>query len=148
MSPRIQTLTLPYSREQLFDVAADVERYPDYLPGWVNVTILQRQGERLLVEQQLGFRFLRQALVTTAELGRPDYVRFSSEDGPFSALLLEWSFIATALGHCQVTLHIDYQLRSHTLSRVVDALFERGASEIAARFQRRAAELYGYGTLR
>ena len=48
--------TLPYSCEQLFDLAADVESYQEYLPGWVSARTLERTGNRLRVEQQLGLK--------------------------------------------------------------------------------------------
>jgi coenzyme Q-binding protein COQ10 len=62
---------LPWSCEQLFDLAADVENYPAYLPGWVSARVIERTDKRLRVEQQLGLKLLRQPFVSTAELERP-----------------------------------------------------------------------------
>jgi coenzyme Q-binding protein COQ10 len=45
---------LPYRREQLFDLAADVERYPEFLPWWLSATVRHRDGEIYSTDQVVG----------------------------------------------------------------------------------------------
>jgi len=134
--------TLPWSCEQLFDLAADVEGYPDYVPGWVSARIVERTDKRLRVEQQLGLKLLRQPFVSTAELERPARITVHSDDGPFRCLRLEWRFEAAGLQRCRVSLSIDLQLKSLFLEPMVNSLFNLAAADIISRFEIRAHTVY------
>jgi len=134
--------TLPWSCEQLFNLAADVESYPDYVPGWVSARIVERTDKRLRVEQQLGLKLLRQPFVSTAELERPRRITVHSDDGPFRCLRLEWRFEAAGLQQCRVSLSIDLQLRSSFLEPMVNSLFNLAAADIISRFEIRAHTVY------
>jgi len=133
---------LPWSCEQLFDLAADVESYPDYVPGWVSARIVERTDTHLRVEQQLGLKLLRQPFVSTAELERPGRITVHSDDGPFRCLRLEWRFEAAGLQRCRVSLSIDLQLNSSFLEPMVNSLFSLAAADIISRFEIRAHTLY------
>ena len=133
---------LPWSCEQLFDLAADVESYPDYVPGWVSARVIERADKRLRVEQQLGLKLLRQPFVSTAELERPGRITVHSDDGPFRCLRLEWRFEAVGLQRCRVSLSIDLQLNSSFLEPMVNSLFNLAAADIISRFEIRAHTVY------
>ena len=135
--------TLSYSCEQLFDLAADVESYPEYLPGWVSAKILERTGHSLRVEQQLGLKSFTQAFVTTAVLDRPQKVSIHSDDAPFRFLQIEWCFEPAGPGQCTVSLEFNYQMRFGLIEKMAAALFEYTSLEIIKRFSRRAQTLYG-----
>lgn len=135
--------TLPYSCEQLFDLAADVESYPEYMPGWINARILQRSGNRLRVEQQLGLKLLPHPFISNAILDRPHKVTICSNDGPFRSLQIEWRFAADAPGYCKVSLRFNYELHNTVLERLAAALINRTSAEIITRFNGRAQLRYG-----
>jgi coenzyme Q-binding protein COQ10 len=143
MSTHSASRTLPYSCEQLFDLAADVESYPEYLPGWVGARILERNGNRLRVEQQLGLKLLSLPFVTTAVLDRAQKISIHSSDGPFRFLQIEWRFEPAGPGYCTVLLDFNYQLRAGFIERMAAALFDHSSTEIINRFDRRAQILYG-----
>ena len=136
---------LPWSCQQLFDLAADVESYPDYLPGWSSVRVIDRTDRRLRVEQQLGLKLLRQPFTSTAELERPHRITVHSDDGPFRHLRLEWRFEAAGVQQCRVSLNIDLHLNSSFLEPMVNNLFNLAAVDIMSRFEIRAHALYEGG---
>ena len=142
MSTHSASRTLPYSCEQLFDLAADVESYPDYLPGWVSARILEHTGNRLRVEQQLGLKLIPLPFITTAVLDRPQSISIHSSDGPFRSLQIEWRFEPAGPGHCTVFLAFNFQMRAGFLEPVVTALFDHSSPEILNRFEKRAKKLY------
>ena len=142
MSTHSASRTLPYSCEQLFDLAADVESYPEYLPGWVDARILERTGDQLRVEQQLGLKLLPLPFVTTATLDRPHKISIHSSDGPFRFLQIEWRFEPAGPGYCTVLLDFNYQLRAGILERMASALFDHSSPEILNRFEKRAQMFY------
>ena len=136
------TETLPWSREQLFDLAADVERYPQFLPGWLDVAILERSETRLQVRQQLGLQLLRQPFVSTAQLQRPERISIHSDDGPFQRLHIEWCFETINPALTRVSLSIKLTLNSPFLESMAGALFNIAAADIVARFGSRAESIY------
>jgi coenzyme Q-binding protein COQ10 len=129
--------------EELFELAADIERYPEFLPGWEAVRVLQRDCDRLHVEQHLGFPAFSHAFVSTARLEPPERVFIRSQDGPFRDLQIEWRFEACDEGLCQVSFRMEYELASHMLEIVAEPVFQAAASDVVARFRARARELYG-----
>ncbi|HFD79785.1 MAG TPA: type II toxin-antitoxin system RatA family toxin [Gammaproteobacteria bacterium] len=133
--------TLPWSCEQLFDLAADVERYPEYLPGWVSAEVVDRSENRLQVRQQLGLPGLQCPFVSVAELQRPRSVLVRSQDGPFRHLRIEWRFEAHRSGRCRVSLTMEYRLRNPLLEGVAATLFSRSATNVMERFAARAAAI-------
>jgi coenzyme Q-binding protein COQ10 len=142
MSTHSASRTLPYSCEQLFDLAADVESYPDYLPGWVSARILEHTGNRLRVEQQLGLKLIPLPFVTTAVLDRPQKISIHSKDGPFRFLQIDWRFEPAGPGCCTVFLAFNFQMRVSFLEQAVTALFDHSSPEILNRFDKRAKILY------
>ncbi len=60
---------LPYEREQVFDLVADVERYPDFLPWWVAVRVSQRDGEVYYTDQVVRFGLIRERFSSKPVLG-------------------------------------------------------------------------------
>ena len=143
MSTHSSSRTLPYTCEQLFDLAADVESYPDFMPGWVEARILEHSSNCLRVEQRLGLKLVPLPFITTAVLDRPHKLSIHSSDGPFRSLQIEWYFEPVDPGHCRASLDFNFQLRTGILKPVVTALLDHLSPEIISRFDERAQMLYG-----
>lgn len=142
MSTGSVTCTLPYSCEQLFALAADIEAYPEYLPGWLEVQIIERSDTHLLVRQQLGLQLLRQPFTARAELDRPQRITVRSNDGPFRELSIEWRFQPEGSRQCRVSLVFSLALKSAFLAPMAALLFDQTAPLIVSSFERRAHRLY------
>ncbi|MBT8122579.1 MAG: type II toxin-antitoxin system RatA family toxin [Gammaproteobacteria bacterium] len=134
--------TLPWSCEQLFDLAADVERYPEFIPGWQNVRVLERSNNRLTVEQCLGLGPLQHCFTSSAVLERPSRLTVSSSDEPFRELHIEWLFEAAG-NHCITTLTVSLEIDNPLLENAAETLFILGSDDIIARFEQRAREVFG-----
>ncbi len=100
------TRSVCYSPERMFDLVADIESYPRFVPGYRAVRILSRK-EGLLVEQSVGFGAFSFDFRSRAELERPESIRVHTEEGPFPVALIEWSFMAADAG-CRVHFGMDY----------------------------------------
>jgi ribosome-associated toxin RatA of RatAB toxin-antitoxin module len=135
---------LPFSCGQLFDIAAGIEQYPEFLPGWANVHITERSRERLQVQQTLGFGLLRMRFSSSAILKCPHSVHVSSQDGPFELLEIEWHFKPVDEQLCQVSLDIELVMKNTALGKLADRFFSSNAQQTMDRFSRRAREVYGY----
>lgn len=142
--PRFQyERVLPYPREAVFDLVADVERYPEFLPGWREARILERRDNQLLVEQELGGMGLSFRFRTSARLDRPDGIRIETREHPFRHLDQAWRFQARPTGGSRVVLDVDYALGDLPLRSMLSGLFDWGFRQTIQAFEKRAREVFG-----
>lgn len=134
---------LPYAREALFDLAADVEQYPQYLVGWVSARIYERQNDVWYAEQVLGFGPIRMRFRSRAEMHRPERIEIFSDDPQFRRFRLLWGFEAVRDEGCRVALSIELDLRSTLLQRGLERVASTAADDVLRAFERRAGELLG-----
>jgi len=76
--------------ESVFATIADVERYPDFLPGLVESRIIQRDPGRWQVENAFGHGLLQSRFLSHAEFEPPTALTIRSSDGPFRQLVIQW----------------------------------------------------------
>jgi coenzyme Q-binding protein COQ10 len=131
---------LPRSRpEPLFDLAADVERYPEFLRGWLAARIVRRDADVYYTDQILGLGPLRVRFGSKTVLDRPQRIHVTSAEPPFRRFELTWMFEPLPDGSCRVRLDARVELRVPLLQRVVDQLLPRAIAGIADAFEARAA---------
>jgi coenzyme Q-binding protein COQ10 len=134
---------LDYPPEQLFELAADVERYPEYLPWWVAARVRKRGAEGYETDQIIGFGPIRQRFTSRTVLHRPAMIEVTSSDRPFERLLLRWTFERQPQGGCHVALAVDMTFRANLLRELFDQTLARGVAQIMTSFEARARQLYG-----
>jgi coenzyme Q-binding protein COQ10 len=138
---------LPYRPDQLFDLVADVEKYPQFLPWCVAARIRHRSNDELLADLTVGFGPLRESFVSRVTLERPHRVRVRYETGPFKYLNNQWEFVPHQYG-TEVDFFIDFEFRSRILQRAVGVVFNEAVRRMVQAFRKRAREVYGEPGLR
>ncbi len=133
---------LPYTPEQLFDLVADVARYPEFLPWCVGARIRSRTPEQILADLTIGFGPFRERFTSRVSLDRPARVKVAYENGPFRYLNNQWVF-AAAPGGTEVDFFVDFEFRSRILQVAIGAVFNEAVRRMVAAFRRRAAQVYG-----
>ncbi len=134
---------LPYCAEALFDLAADFEQYPRYVPGWRSAWIERRDGERLQAEQAVGFGPVRLRFRTTATLRRPQWIEVTSDDRQFNHFRLTWTFAAEGARACRVGLGVELELRGRLLQRALESVAPGSVNTVLGAFAERAQQLFG-----
>jgi coenzyme Q-binding protein COQ10 len=137
------TRVLAYRPEQLFDIAADVERYPEFLPWWLSARILRRDGNVYYTDQVVGFGPVRQRFSTKTVLNRPQGITVTAIDGPFDTFQLTWRFTLVQHERCEATLDGRIELRVPVLGVLFDRAIGDAAGSILSAFEDRARRLYG-----
>ncbi len=137
------TRILPYPAEQLFDLAADVERYPEFLQWWHAANVRRRDGETYYTDQVVGIGPIRQRFATKTVLIRPTEIAVTSIDSAFDAFDLTWRFAPRPDGQCTVSLSGDVAVRAPLLSRLLSRTLADGAGGIMAAFEKRAQSVLG-----
>jgi len=144
---------LPYNPQQMFDLVADVEHYPDFLPWCSNARILERRERELLAELTISFKHFSESYVSRVIFKRPE--NESSEGsldvnmvkGPFERLVNHWQFNPRDGGGCEVDFSLDFKFRSLILEKLIGALFGKATEKMVSAFRSRADTLYGRGKL-
>lgn len=129
--------------ERLYAVAADVESYPDFLPGCVAARVAARRPDRLLVDNVFGMGPMRVKFRTTAFPEPPERLRVTSQDGPWRRFDLEWRFADLAQGGAAAELAVEAAFRSPLLEGMAGAAFARLEQKLVAAFHRRLALTVG-----
>ena len=148
--PRItETRELPYTAAQMYDLVADVESYPRFLPWTAAARIRSRETrddgvEVLRADLVISFKVFRERFGSEVRLF-PEEKRIETAylDGPFSHLESEWTFEDLPSGGCRVSFWVDFAFRNAILGRVLGVVFDEAMRRVVAAFERRARELYG-----
>lgn len=138
---RVERVLRGFRPGPLFDLAADVERYPEFLRWWIAVRVPQRSAKGYRTEQILGLGPLRVRFNSKTVLHRPRRIDVTSGEPPFRRFALSWIFAPVPGEGCRVSLLAGLELRSPALQRVVDLILPRVIADIAAAFEARARRL-------
>ena len=142
--PRIvETRVLPWSAEQMFDLVADVRRYPEFLP-WVIATRVRSDGEHVMVADMLvGFNALRERFTSKVKKDRPRMIDVDYVEGPMKELDNVWHFTPSTDGGCTVDFRVDFTFRNPIFEALAGSYLDRAFRKLVSAFEARAAALYG-----
>ncbi len=138
---------MPYSAKQMYDLVADIESYPKFLPWTAATRIRGRHAEGDAVieiaDMVVSFKVFREKFGTKVTM-REDARTIVSEylDGPFRHLVSTWRF-RDVEGGCEVDYHIDFEFRNVILQKAAGVFFTDAQKQIMGAFEGRARELYG-----
>ena len=144
--PRHQeTRHLPYSAEQMFDLVADVKRYPEFLP-WVQAMRVRKDGPgETVADMIVGFKGLRETFTSRVEKARPGRIAVDYVDGPLKYLRNEWRFRPEGDG-CAVDFMVDFEFKNRVFEMLAGQVFGTALRRMIGAFEARAAALYGAGS--
>jgi coenzyme Q-binding protein COQ10 len=135
---------------QMFDLVADVERYPEFVPLCTALRVRTRRPEpdgreTLVAGMSVGYRLIRENFTSRVSLDKPNLkLRVEYIDGPFSQLENIWTFKDDADGQgSRVNFFIDYEFKSRTLGILMGSMFDAAFRKFAGAFEDRADAIYG-----
>ncbi len=145
MPTHAEKRVLPYSPRQLYDLVADIERYPEFLPWCIAARVRQHESDRGLItaDMVIGFKVFRERFTSCARLD-PDGQRIdvAYEKGPFKYLNNHWVFEDHPQG-CTIDFYVDFAFRSRILQKLIEPLFSEAVRRMVSAFETRARALYG-----
>jgi len=138
-----ETKCLPYSAEQMFDLVADVARYPEFLPWVVATRVRSDDGEEMLADMLVGFKALREKFTSRVLKQRPGRLEVIYIDGPMRDLDNLWHFRPLPQGGCEVDFSVEFSFKNKMFEMLAGQYFDRAFRKLVAAFEARANELYG-----
>lgn len=134
---------VPYSADQMFALAADIESYPQFLPEYAAVRIERKDDNGLRVRQVLRVAGRRFDFITAARMLPPGKIEITGIEGPFHRLSITWEFDSLDDGGCRIRYRMELETGSKLLGLLAGRIMGSLARRTLARFERRAGELYG-----
>ena len=142
-----ETRALPHSAQAMYDLVADVARYPEFLP-WCAAARIRSvtpdgDAEVMTADLVISFKVFRERFGSRVTLW-PDQKKIETEylDGPFKYMVSTWAFRETE-GGCEVDFFVDFEFRNAILQSVIGVVFNDAMHRIVRAFERRAQDLYG-----
>lgn len=142
MPTHAEKRVLRYTPEQMFNLVADVRRYPEFLPWCVGARIVSQTETELVADLTIGFKMFRETFRSRVALERPHAVRVRYENGPFRYLNNNWTFTPVEAG-TEVDFFVDFEFKSRLLQAVIGTVFNEAVRLMVRAFERRAMALYG-----
>ena len=137
-----------HSAEKMFDLVADVERYPEFVPMCQALKVRQRTpkpdgSEVIVADMTVSFQVVRETFTSRVTLDKPNLkILVEYLQGPFSKLENRWTFEAKAEDACDVGFFISYEFKSRMLAVMMGAMFDAAFQRFAAAFEKRADAVY------
>lgn len=139
---------LPWTARQMYDLVADVESYPKFLP-WNSAarirarTMLDEFQEQMDADLVISFKVFRERFGSRVILN-PSALTIGMDylDGPFKYMRSSWAFRDLASGGCEIEFHVDFEFKNAILQGVIGLVFQEAMSRIVRAFEARAEQLY------
>jgi coenzyme Q-binding protein COQ10 len=133
---------LPYAPKQLFDLVADVERYPEFLPWCLSCKITRREGDVIYADLVIGYKMVRERFGSRVTLNSPDSIQVEYLTGPMKYLSNQWKFIPEKDGGCTIDFYVDFEFKNFVLQKLMGLFFNEAVRRMVAAFEGRAKALY------
>lgn len=147
-----ETRMLPYSVEQMFDLVADIGRYPEFLPWIIAMRVRQplpgaavavEDGARRVVtaDMVVGFKAVREHFASRVTLERARHVHVDYLDGPLKYLHNDWCFRVVD-GGCAIDFSVEFEFKSRVFEKLAGLFFGDALRKMVGSFEARAAAIY------
>jgi coenzyme Q-binding protein COQ10 len=140
---------LPYTPQQLFDLVAQVERYPEFLPWCLASRIKTREGNEFTADLVIGFKMFREKFTSRVKLDPHKRIDVTYTHGPLRYLNNHWIFEPVPpgpdlpKGGTMLDFYVDFEFHSKILQSLIGALFNEAVRRMVHAFEMRAKQLHG-----
>jgi coenzyme Q-binding protein COQ10 len=139
---------MPYSADQMYDLVADVLRYPEFIP-WIAAARIRSvtphgDGTQLMeADLIVSFKVFREKFGSRVVLDqRERRIQIEYLHGPFKHMRSRWEF-SDLEGGCEVRFFVDFEFRNMVLQKLIGVVFNEAMERIVRAFEKRAEALYG-----
>lgn len=143
------TRRVHHSADEMFDLVADVERYPQFVPLCQSLVIRKRSDDGagrqvILADMTVAYKLIRETFTSRVTLDRPRLeIMVEYLEGPFRRMNNRWNFRPAGERSCDVEFFLAYEFRSRMLGLLMGTVFETAFRRFSAAFERRADQVYG-----
>jgi coenzyme Q-binding protein COQ10 len=138
-----ETKILPYTPQQMFDLVADIESYPQFLPWCTSARIIRREGDMVIAELKIGYKMFSERFVSNVTLDKENKkIQVSYVSGPLKTLRNEWGFASDGKKKCRINFFVHFEFSNPLLAAMMNMFFDVAFVKMVGSFEKRAAEIY------
>ncbi len=127
----------------MYDLVADVKRYPEFLP-WVSaIRVRQDSKTEMLADMVVGFKALRETFSSRVVKTPNSGIIVDYLDGPMKHLHNSWKFEDMPDGGSVVDFTVDFSFRNRVFEALAGQFFDSALRKMTSAFIERADDLYG-----
>ena len=135
---------LPYTREQMFDLVAAVDKYAEFAPWCVKSRIHKWQGDDVFFADLIvGYKMFRERFSSKVILDNPDEIYIEYQKGPLKNLTNKWAFKETSYGSCVIDFSVEFEFKNVAFQTLANVFFNEVLKRMMGAFEARAQEIYG-----
>ncbi len=137
-----EIFTSKYSKEQIFDMVLDIEKYPDFLPWCGGTRILESGKEKIIAEMIIRFENFSESYTSEVTFTKPNAIFVKQTAGPFKVLTNKWEFETNPDNSTKIIFEIEFQFKSRILEKLIGSIFAKAAKKLTKAFIDRADAIY------
>ena len=143
------TRRVAHSASEMFDLVADVDHYPEFVPLCQSLKVRRRtqdgEGRDVVVaDMTVAYKIVRETFTSRVTLDRQkSEILVEYLEGPFQRMNNRWTFKPAGEHACDVVFFISYEFRSRTLGLLMGSVFDAAFRRFASAFEKRADQVYG-----
>ena len=135
----------PYSKDQLYDLIMDIDKYSEFLPWCYAGRILKTDNDITEAELTINFKAFTYSYISdiSSNKSHDNYeIKVKQKTGPFKNLLTIWNLSDSEDGTL-IDFYIQCELTNPFLDGVLKLFFELAYKKMIGAFAKRADALYG-----
>jgi coenzyme Q-binding protein COQ10 len=138
---------LPFTPRALFDLVADIERYPEFLPWCLAARIRSREGNIVIADLVIGHRLIRERFTSRVTLTPPESENAEGRidveyiQGPMQHMSNRWIFHPVAPSSTEIDFYVDFAFRSKVLEKLMGLVFHEAVTRMVRAFETRAKKI-------
>ena len=137
-----ETRVLPYTTEQMYDLVADIRRYPEFLPWVIAMRVRSETREEALADMIVGFKGIRETFTSRVRKTPNEEICVEYIEGPLKYLRNDWRFVPNLAG-CAVDFSVEFAFKNKMFEMLAGQVFGSALRKMIGAFERRANALYG-----
>ena len=134
-----ETYNINANKETIFNVIANIESYPTFLPWCIGARITDtNQLSDILIQRAelvISFKSFRESFFSDIQLNKKIWtINIQSNKKPFKSLKGQW-IIQEKDNHCEVSFEIKFEFKSIILEKIIGVVFFNAVKSIVKAFE-------------
>ena len=134
-----ETYNINANKEIIFDVIANIENYPTFLPWCIGARLTETYELSDIIikraELVIAFKSFRESFFSDIQLNKKNWtINIQSNKRPFKSLKGQW-IIQEKGNHCEVSFEIKFEFKSIILENIIGVVFFNAVKSIVKAFE-------------
>lgn len=142
MKGQVQSCIMPFPIDQVYNLVANVNDYPEFLPWCSKATVHKQTPEEMVADLSIGYGMFNETFTSHVKLKPHDFIEVECTHGPLDRLTNTWEFKPHGHNQTEVFFTIEYQFKNRLMQMAMDALYPTAFAKMTDAFEKRAKQLY------